>query len=127
MEIPKPKAGFLIQFWSALSCLPKRKKSNSTNVLLLKISVLSIVCCRNSWEKVMLSCRCLARKLIALFAKNIEAVLVSLPPTNGLELNDSHITTLENFQFFLLSAFQLLLLKISNSTAPTDVNTIEDL
>ena len=44
---PKPKAGFLMQFWSILSCLPKRKV-NTSNVSLVKISVLGILCCINS-------------------------------------------------------------------------------
>ena len=64
---------------------------------------------------------CLANKFNALFVKKIEAILVSLPPTNGLELNDSHTTTLDSFQVFTLSNLQLLLQKISNCTAPSDV------
>ena len=64
---------------------------------------------------------CLANKFNALFVKKTEAVLVSLPPTNGLELNDSLTTTLDSFQVFTLSNLQLLLPKISNSTAPSDV------
>ena len=48
MEIPKTEAGFLIQFWSILSCLPKRKVNNSTYVSLVKISVLGILSCSNS-------------------------------------------------------------------------------
>ena len=40
---------------------------------------------------------CLANKFNAFFDKKIEAVLVSQPPTSGLELIDSHTTTLESF------------------------------
>ena len=43
---------------------------------------------------------CLAKKFAACFVKKIEAVLVSLPLTNGLELNDSHTTALDNFKVF---------------------------
>ena len=43
---------------------------------------------------------CLANKFKAFFVKKTEPVLVSLPLTNGLELNDSHTTTLDNFQVF---------------------------
>ena len=49
---------------------------------------------------------CLAKKFNAFFVKKIEAVLVSLPLTNGLELNDSHTTTLDNFQVFTLIDLQ---------------------
>ena len=38
---------------------------------------------------------CLAIKINAFFVKKIEAVLVPLPPTNDLELIDSHTTTQE--------------------------------
>ena len=59
---------------------------------------------------------CLSNKFNAFFVNKIEAILVSLPPTNGLELIDSHTTTtLESFQIFTLSKLQLLLPKISNS------------
>ena len=62
---------------------------------------------------------CLANK--AFFVKKIEAVLVSIPPKNALESIGSHTTTLVSFQVFALSKLQLLLPKISNSTAPSDV------
>ena len=45
-EIPKPKAGFLIQFWCISSCLPTRKVNTSKNVSLVKISVLIILYCQ---------------------------------------------------------------------------------
>ena len=64
---------------------------------------------------------CLAKKFNDFFIKKIEAVLVSLPLTNGLELNESHTTILDKFQVFTLSDLQLLLPKISNSTTPSDV------
>ena len=64
---------------------------------------------------------CLAKNFNAFFVKKIEAVLVSLPLTNGLELNDSHTTTRDNFQVSTLSYFHLLLPKITNSTVPSDV------
>ena len=48
MVNPKPKAGFLIQFWSILSCLSKRKVNTSKNVSLVKISMLGILCCSDS-------------------------------------------------------------------------------
>ena len=64
---------------------------------------------------------CLANKCNALFVKKLGAVLVSLPQTNGLELNDSHTTTRDSFHVFTLSNLQLLLPKISNSRAPSDV------
>ena len=64
---------------------------------------------------------CQANKFNALFFKKIEAFLVSLPPTKGLELTDSHTPTLESFQVFTLIKLQLLLPKISNTTASTDV------
>ena len=51
MEIPKTKACFLFQFWSILSCLPKRKVNISPNVSLVEISVLGILCFSNSQEK----------------------------------------------------------------------------
>ena len=44
MEILNPRARFLIQFWSILSCLPKRKVNTLKNVPLVKISVLGILC-----------------------------------------------------------------------------------
>ena len=40
---------------------------------------------------------CLAKKFSAFFVMNIETVLVSIPLTNGLELNISHTTTLDAF------------------------------
>ena len=46
---------------------------------------------------------CLANRFNAFFVKKTEAVLVSPPPMNGLELIDSHTTTLESFQIFTLS------------------------
>ena len=64
---------------------------------------------------------CLANKFKAFFVKKIAAVLVSKPPKNALEQIDSHTITLVSFQVFALSKLQLLLPKISNSTAPSDV------
>ena len=64
---------------------------------------------------------CLAKKFNAFFVEKIETVLFSLPLTDDLELNDSHITNLDKFQVFTLTDLQLLLTKISNSTAPSDV------
>ena len=43
MEILKRKAGLLIQLWSILSCLPKRKVNTSTNMSLVKKSGLGIL------------------------------------------------------------------------------------
>ena len=40
---------------------------------------------------------CLAKKFNAFFVKKIETVLVSIPLTNGLKMNNSHTTTLETF------------------------------
>ena len=64
---------------------------------------------------------CLAKKFNAFFVKEIETVLVSIPLTNGLELNNSHTTTLYASQVFTLSNLKLLLPEILNSTAPNDV------
>ena len=52
---------------------------------------------------------CLANKFNAFFVKKIEAVLVSLPPTHGFTTSNT------------TSKLQLILPKISNSTAPSDV------
>ena len=64
---------------------------------------------------------CLANKFNAFFVKKIEAVLVSPPPMNDLEFVDSHTTTLDSCQVFTLSNLHLLLPKILNSMAPSDV------
>ena len=50
-----------------------------------------------------------------------ETLLVSMLLMNGLKLIDSHITTLDIFQVFILSDLKLILPKISNSTAPRDL------
>ena len=47
-------------------------------------------------------------------------MLVSIPLTNGLKLNNSHTITLDTFHVFTLSDLKLLLPNISNSTAPND-------
>ena len=53
--------------------------------------------------------------------KKIETVLISIPLTNGLKLNNSHTTTLDAFQVFTLSELKLLYQRIPNSTAPSVV------
>ena len=64
---------------------------------------------------------CLAKKFNAFFVKKIGAVLVSIPLTNSLKLNNSHKTTLDTFQVLTLSDLKLLPPKMSNNTAPNDV------
>ena len=48
-----------------------------------------------------------------------KAVLVSLPLTISLELNNSHTSTLDNFQVFTQSNLQLLLPRILSDVIPT--------
>ena len=54
----------------------------------------------------------LANNLNAFFVKKKEAVLVSLPPMNGLELIDSHTTTLNSCLVFTPSNLQVILPEI---------------
>ena len=53
----------------------------------------------------------LEKSFNAFFILKIEAVLVSLPLTNGVELNNSHTTTMDKIQVFTLSGMKLLLPK----------------
>ena len=68
---------------------------------------------------------CPAKNFNAFFVKKIEAVLVSLPPTNGLELKDSHTTTLDSFQVFTLRKLKLLLPKIFEQYCTEQCDTNE--
>ena len=117
-----------MQFWSILSCLPKKiseylERSVASENKRDRYSMLQQLLGKNNvvLPQSLGEPECLANKFNASFVKKIEAVLVSLPPTNGLELIDSHTTTLESFQVFTLSKLQLLVPKILNSTAPSDV------
>ena len=86
MELPKPKAGFLIQFWSILSCLTKKIKYlekcvTSENKLVKKFYVAATL----SEKNVVLSHslgepECPPTKFNVFFVKKKEAVLISLPP-----------------------------------------------
>ena len=119
MVIPKPVS---LQFWSLPikseyleKCVASENKRVRYTMLQQLLGKINVVLPQSLGEP-----ECLANKFTAFF-KKIEAVLVSLPPTNGLELIDLHTTTLESFQVFTLNKLQLLLPKISNSTAPSDL------
>ena len=92
-----------IQFWSILSCLPKKSeyldKCVASENKRVRYSMLQQLLGKNNvvLPQSLGEPECLAKKFNAFVVKNIETVLVSIPLTNGLELNNSHTTTLDAF------------------------------
>ena len=106
MEIRKTKAGLLIQFWSILICLPKRKVNTSTNVSLVKnkrvrYSMLQQILGKNKIVRPQSlgEPECLAKNFYAFFVKKIETVLVSITIANCFILKNSRTVILETFKF----------------------------